>query len=225
MSAHPLEAVPPGSPSGGPHSAALVCAEVQPLLSPYADGVLGANRVQAIESHLAGCENCRRELQALKAEQALLVEALGDLRPSESYRGRVARMCVAVRQKAARMAESLPQRGWAILRWTVAFVAVALFTALCLTRGAPVRPDYEPPVEAFLRAASPLFWVNAGMLVVALLLMLEGRWLARLESYLGAHWGGRPERPPSRLGVVTLEMVGLLGVVATSIFHALFLAG
>ena len=160
----------------------LPCAEVQGLLSPYADGVLQAGKVREVEAHLARCAACRRMLEELKAEGALLSEALKGLRPSDSYRGRVAQMCVRARKKAARMAESLPQRGWAIFRWSVAFVAVALFTALWLTRGLPVRPEYDLQAEAFLRAASPLFWVNTGLFVLALLLMLEGRRLAELES-------------------------------------------
>lgn len=218
MVAAPREIPAPEPPS------ALTCAQVRPRMSAYTDGVLPPETARLVEAHLAQCAQCRRELAVLKSEEAMVVEALTDLRPSSSYRGRVSQLCVGMREKAARVAESLPERGWAVLRWGLAFVAVAAFTALWLTRGQPVRPDYDPPLETFLSAASPLFWVNTVLFAVAVFFLVEGRLVAQFGSYLNNRLSGEPVRAPSRLEVVGLETFGLLGVLATSLFHVLFLA-
>jgi anti-sigma factor RsiW len=80
--------VPLGTADRGP--APPACAEVRAQLSTYADGVLPPESASRIEAHLAVCAACHREYKALKAEAALLSEALRGLRPSDSYRGRVA---------------------------------------------------------------------------------------------------------------------------------------
>ncbi|MGH2518292.1 MAG: anti-sigma factor family protein [Chloroflexota bacterium] len=45
---------------------------VSELLSPYADGQVSAGQLQLVESHLAGCADCRRELAELRATSELL---------------------------------------------------------------------------------------------------------------------------------------------------------
>lgn len=43
------------------------CNEVAPLLDDYIDGILPVAQVRAVEQHLAGCEKCRREVEAIRS--------------------------------------------------------------------------------------------------------------------------------------------------------------
>ena len=48
------------------------CHKLQGLLSPYIDGQLGPSDRERLESHLEGCQACRRELESLGATVKLL---------------------------------------------------------------------------------------------------------------------------------------------------------
>jgi len=48
------------------------CQRVQGMLSPYIDGQLGPSDKEGMESHLEGCQACRRELKSLRATVNLL---------------------------------------------------------------------------------------------------------------------------------------------------------
>jgi len=48
------------------------CQRVQGMLSPYIDGQLGPSDREGMESHLEGCQACRRELESLRATVNLL---------------------------------------------------------------------------------------------------------------------------------------------------------
>jgi hypothetical protein len=217
-------AVPDHSVKNTAGDAAPSCREVQALLSAYADGRLDPTLARTLDGHILRCPDCTRELHALQMEEKLLVEALTDLRPSDSRRGRVAQMCDDVHEKATEMANSLPERGWKVFRVCLSFVAVTLFVVLWLGRGSFLALHYGPATETFIQSASPLFWVNAGTFALALILVLEGRVLARFECYLSSRLGGESVKQPSRLEIVLLEMCGVLGLVLTLAFHALFVS-
>jgi len=57
----------PGPPS-------LECRRYQPLLASVADGAPTEAERAAVEAHLAGCEDCRRQLAALRAALAAAEE-------------------------------------------------------------------------------------------------------------------------------------------------------
>jgi anti-sigma factor RsiW len=48
------------------------CQRIFPRLSAFADHEVGPSEWLEIESHLVGCENCRRELESLRAIASLL---------------------------------------------------------------------------------------------------------------------------------------------------------
>ncbi len=53
----------------------MECAAIQELLSEYIDGALDVKAKEAVEKHIAVCENCKKELASLRA----VVEELGSL--------------------------------------------------------------------------------------------------------------------------------------------------
>jgi len=55
----------------------MKCAGIKEILSQYIDGMLGDRERAALEEHLSTCENCREELDSLRA----LVQELGALEP------------------------------------------------------------------------------------------------------------------------------------------------
>lgn len=50
----------------------MKCEEIKELLSEYVDGELSAADAASVEEHLAGCEACRAELEALRQTAALV---------------------------------------------------------------------------------------------------------------------------------------------------------
>jgi hypothetical protein len=52
---------------------AMKCREVRGLLSPYLDGVVTGNEMQALREHLDGCAGCMRDYQGLRRTQQLLM--------------------------------------------------------------------------------------------------------------------------------------------------------
>ena len=52
------------------------CTEVSELLTAYLDNEVTQKERQEIESHLAGCPRCRKELEELRSAQKILRRAL-----------------------------------------------------------------------------------------------------------------------------------------------------
>jgi anti-sigma factor RsiW len=50
----------------------MTCDEAKSLLVSLADGCLSKLEAEAVEEHVAGCANCRQELELLKSDAALL---------------------------------------------------------------------------------------------------------------------------------------------------------
>lgn len=200
----------------------LKCEEAQALFPAYLESGLTPDLVKAVDAHLMECAPCNGELNKLRKEEDILVEALRELRPSDSYRGRVAAMCAQMHARASEMAESIPESRWAVFRYALGFIAIATYVLVWLGGGQPTWQDQWPGLEIFLQEARPLFWVNAIVFVFSGLLLLEGRFLARANCYLMSRWTHEAATPPTRLEIVFFEMVGALGVFMCLFFHYLF---
>lgn len=82
------------------------------LIHAYHDGELSQERVHQVEAHLAGCADCRRELEALQALSLMLQEDLiaAQFTPADRFAAEVA-MQLPRRPLAARR-QKLWQTAW-----------------------------------------------------------------------------------------------------------------
>jgi anti-sigma factor RsiW len=67
----------------------MTCDEIRPLLGPYLDGELDPPAVQSVESHLAGCDACMRDLAAMRALSGAIHDELPALAAPDALRARV----------------------------------------------------------------------------------------------------------------------------------------
>ncbi|MCW8131178.1 MAG: zf-HC2 domain-containing protein [Planctomycetota bacterium] len=205
-------------PSGKAKAVALSCAESRELLSQYAAGSLESGLTDLVDRHLEGCDACARELIAMRKEDDLLTEALSDLKPNASFRARVSDLCEQVHRSAEGIANSIPQRSWTAFRWTFAALSVAIFAGLSLIK--PPQPEALNIVGAESIASADrtyFFWINASIFALALFLLLGSTLVSRLEGWIGRKVGHANERGASRLEVLTLEAMGICGVLAASV--------
>ena len=124
-------------------------------LALYALGVLQAAERAALEKHLTECADCRRELQQLRGDSALLAMSV----PAERAPGRVRqRLMNAV---AAESRATSPRQAWAWAIWIPSLAAVALvLIAIILWRQdtnlrremANLQGDYSRQQEELRRA-------------------------------------------------------------------------
>ncbi len=97
-------------------------------LALYALGGLQGEERLVLEKHLAECDSCRRELEQLRGDMALM--ALAAAGPAPPQRARQ-RLMNAIQQEPRRVAEREPRRGWfGALGWAAA--AVMVIVALVL---------------------------------------------------------------------------------------------
>jgi anti-sigma-K factor RskA len=120
----------------------------------YLLGKLKADEAAAFEAHLAGCDDCRRQLAELSGLPELLARATPAAAPPEALRDRA---LAAVREAAARagpapaaaapvpvpVAEAPPaaRRRWWRRRWLVVAVAAAALVAALAIPGALLLAD------------------------------------------------------------------------------------
>ena len=105
-------------------------------LALYALGCLEGEEQTALESHLAGCASCRRELEQLRGDAALL--ALSTSGPKPPLRSK-ARLMSAMAQESPRHGESrLPW--WSLLGW-VATAALIGLVAVLWTQNSRLRSN------------------------------------------------------------------------------------
>ena len=90
-------------------------------LALYSLGVLQGEERSALDKHLESCADCRRELEHLRGDTALLGLAAGGPKPPERSRGRLMK-AVAREPKFT----PVPQRSW----WGIAGWAAAVAMAL-----------------------------------------------------------------------------------------------
>ncbi len=200
----------------------LTCAETQALFPTHLEEGLTPELVRSVETHLLDCVPCNKELRRMRTEEDLIADALRGLRPSDSYRGRVATMCAQVHNRASKMAESVPESRWAFFRYALGFFAVSTFVLIWMGDNRFSWQDRWPGLEFFLQEARPLFWINVLVFVFSLILLLEGRLLARIETYLMSRLGTTTPPPPTRLEIILFEIAGGLGVLVGLVFHYLF---
>jgi hypothetical protein len=191
------------------------------LLPAYVEAKLSPELEGEIEAHLAECPECSHEMKVLKAENELLQEALVGLRPDQSLRMRVSRMCVEVHKKATAMANSLPERGWAIFRWSLGISCLFFFLVISVLFEPPRQTTQMAEVSRWMGERSLSYWLNILFFTLSIFMFIGGRLAVFFEDRLKA-WFSRDYRldeGPTRLAVLTLEVLGLLGLLASSLFH------
>jgi len=186
--------------------------EARELLPMYADGLLEAARAGELEAVVARVPALKKDLDEMREENALLAEALSPLRPSRSARMRLADAMFDVHRRAEHVANSMPERGWRIFRLGYAFGAVIL--AILASRNAAVLQPQENTLALY---------TMLGIFCIGLVFVTGGSLLARLEArVVAAVSKGYSE--PSRLEVLTIEIFGMLSIVAAVTLY-FFLVG
>lgn len=99
------------------------CGAIDPLLSPYADGMADAEEARRVEMHLPVCAACRESLSWMQATQRA-VAARPVVSPPADLRARIA---TAIAASSAASGQARPARAF-VLR--PAFAAAASLTAL-----------------------------------------------------------------------------------------------
>lgn len=122
------------------------CGKVSEQLGFYIDGALNEQQLEQIETHLAGCAECRAELASLK----MLIGAAGqieDIDPPSSLRARIAAATTnkpeaEVRAPIlARLREILSPRALKLASGFAGAAAVAVMAFVVLTHpGTPITP-------------------------------------------------------------------------------------
>ena len=101
-------------------------------LALYALGVLEGEERTALEKHLEGCASCRRELEQLRGDAALL--ALSTMGPKPPERSKARLMRALAEEPRAKEPRTKKERATAGLLWGVAgWVAAALTIIVCVT--------------------------------------------------------------------------------------------
>jgi anti-sigma-K factor RskA len=89
-------------------------------LAAYLLGALEPGEAAELERHLAGCEDCRTELEWLRPAVQLLPESVERVEPPRELRGRLMEQ---VRSEAANAPESSRGRGWSLGGWSLRPIA------------------------------------------------------------------------------------------------------
>jgi anti-sigma-K factor RskA len=99
-------------------------------LALYAMGALDDQHCPELQAHLGSCGECRRELEALRADMALLALSAAGPQPPQRARQRLTETIAAEQQPAAR-AQPMPVLGRLRPRWlSLAPIAVAVLLAV-----------------------------------------------------------------------------------------------
>lgn len=195
------------------------CDEARAKMEPRLAGTLPAAEVRELDAHLAECADCAEELRLRREEEELLGTALSELKPSASVRIRLAEACAQMRQRAERMAELLPERGWRVVRWVFSAVAVAAHILVVMlyvgeNGGLPKAVAGLPDARVLI------YWFNALGALVFLLLTLAGRHIAELNAFIGGGFS-RQNTGPTRLEILIIQLLGMVGLAVTVVVHVL----
>jgi prepilin-type processing-associated H-X9-DG protein len=101
------------------------CDEWAEAISAYADGELPGTGRRALEAHLAGCETCRRWLEAVRADQRSYAEAYAAQLPDRAYVDRVVAALPAKQEAPVRRGFTLVEYG--VVGAILVVVAAILF--------------------------------------------------------------------------------------------------
>lgn len=133
------------------------CREAGPLLIARADGTLAPDRAARVDAHVAGCDDCRRELELLRAETGWLRD---DPMPAVPA-GLAGRVMAGVRFRPGNRHEE-PQSTPVRMLWRV--VALVLFAAgvtigalagNAISRPVPDDTDHITPMMRVLDGSRP----------------------------------------------------------------------
>ena len=67
----------------------MTCDEIRPLIGRYLDGELDPAAMQSVESHIAGCEACTRDLAEMRALSGAIDDELPALAAPDALRARI----------------------------------------------------------------------------------------------------------------------------------------
>jgi anti-sigma-K factor RskA len=108
-------------------------------LALYAMGVLGEEDRLNLEHHLADCPSCRRELEALRGDSALLALSTGGPRPPQRSRERLMK---AIAQEPRRV-EARRSRPWWALVPAFAAGLLAVLAGWLLTQNSSLKQQVQ----------------------------------------------------------------------------------
>ena len=114
-------------------------------LALYALDALDPEARASIETHLRECASCRRELEQLRGDAALLV--LSSAGPKPPARAKARLMDAIAREPRAQRAETRAL-WWAVLGWA-ATVAMIVVTTLLLQQNARLKEDAAQQAKSF----------------------------------------------------------------------------
>ena len=100
-------------------------------LALYALGCLEGEEKTSLETHLAGCASCRRDLEQLRGDAALL--ALTTAGPKPPVRSKARLMNAIAQEPKARAASRVPWwsvPAWSVLGWIASAALIALVAVL-----------------------------------------------------------------------------------------------
>jgi anti-sigma-K factor RskA len=121
-------------------------------LALYAMGVLGEEDRLNLEHHLADCPSCRRELEALRGDSALLALSTGGPRPPQRSRERLMK---AIAQQPRRV-EARRSRPWWALVPAFAAGLLAVLAGWLLTQNSSLKQQVEALKNRSLRQQEEL---------------------------------------------------------------------
>jgi len=106
-------------------------------LALYALGALSGAERLALEKHLEECASCRREVEQLRADSALLALSVSGPRPPARSRQRLM-SAIAKEPRHAQIAASKPRFWWSVVQLAAA-AAVLVISALLLRQNTDMR--------------------------------------------------------------------------------------
>jgi len=136
------------------------CAYYRAMMSEYVDGELSADDEAEIESHVALCDHCSRELVALKTTVESLA-AIGEVDPPASLRGRIAAattgkkhvgIVTLVKSRIAALT-LVPRLGWAA--GAAAVIAFAAWLAIPRQTDEQLAAKVDPNPSAAITEITP----------------------------------------------------------------------
>ncbi len=92
----------------------MECSVIREKLSLYIDGMLDEQSLEMVEAHLAGCEECRKELAALRE----IIQTAGDIEtvePPKGLHGKILQ-AIAEEEQSAKQLAKMPGR-WSLSSW------------------------------------------------------------------------------------------------------------
>ncbi|MHB1419690.1 MAG: anti-sigma factor [Bacillota bacterium] len=119
----------------------MTCLEIQDLLSPYLDEVLGAEELHIVEKHLAVCSDCRDELDSL--EQTIrAIRSMGEIEPPPDFSLNLhqrLQSSVIVRKKS--FYRSIGHWNWMPLGAVAALLVIMVLSWNVFNNPAPYLPE------------------------------------------------------------------------------------